>query len=170
MRSLRNNKGNKDSSESKSVFKGLEYDENCLSRDKQYVSLLEHYVKNQKRVDCAQLWFKVVFFIIVCLIFVAAIIFGSLSIWNISKKDNISWQDLGAALAGLGSLLAVIIVLPSKIAEHLFPAGGNQNSMSFISSMQKYDLSRDASGNNASEEPEEIIVNLPEEDSPDEIT
>ena len=54
----------------------------------------------------------------------------------------ISWQDFGAALTGLGSILGVIIVLPSKIAEHLFPSGGSKDSMGFVKSMQEYDLEK----------------------------
>lgn len=140
----------------------LDYYANCLRRDKQYVSLLEHYVKNQKSMDCAQFWFRVIFFVIVCGTFGAIVVLGGLTIWNISQKENISWQDIGAALAGLGSILSVIIVLPSKIAEHLFPAGGNENSMEFIKSMQEYDLSRNSSSSNELKDMEDIIIQMPE--------
>lgn len=137
----------------------LEYSNNCLERDKQYVKLLEDYVMNQRRIDWVQLLFKVLFFVVVCAVFILVTVWGGLTILNISKRETISWQDFGAALTGLGSIFSVIMVLPTKIAEHLFPAGGNQESMDFIKSMQAYDLSRNDTQDNAEDE---LVVQVPE--------
>ena len=126
----------------------LEYSDNILQRDRQYVQLLQHYVKNQKRMDWAQLVFKSVFFVVVCVVFVGVVYFSAKSISTISQKETISWTDLGTALTGLGSILGVIIILPSKIAEHLFPSSSDKNSMEFIKSMQAYDLSISSSPGN----------------------
>ena len=136
----------------------LEYSNNCLERDKQYVKLLEDYVMNQRRIDWVQLLFKILFFAVVCAVFILVTVWGGLTILNISKRETISWQDFGAALTGLGSIFSVIMVLPTKIAEHLFPAGGNQESMDFIKSMQAYDLSRNDTQDN---EDDELVVQVP---------
>lgn len=118
------------------------YAQNLLERDVQYVDLLKHFVVNQKRADMAQLIFKVIFFALVCVVFLGVVAVGCFAIYYIARKDVISWQDFGAALTGLGGILGVIIVLPSKIAEHLFPAGGSKDSMDFVTAMQAYDLER----------------------------
>lgn len=133
-------KKNKDEPEGKKS-KELKYSENILTRDFQYAKLLEHHVTHQKRLDLAQLIFKYVFFFFVCIIFVTVVVLGALSIFFVSKKENITWTDLGTALTGLGSVLGVLIILPSKIAEHLFPSSSDENGMKFIKSMQEYDLS-----------------------------
>lgn len=135
----------------------LEYYTNLLQRDKEYVKLLSHYVNNQQRVDLSQLIFKCIFFAIVCVTYVITILFGAMAILNISDKDTISLLDVGAALTGLGSILSAVIVLPSKIAEHLFPSGGNKSSMEFIQSMQNYDLSRTPASNEATDDGDLII-------------
>lgn len=142
----------------------LEYSNNCLERDKQYVKLLEDYVMNQRRIDWVQLLFKILFFAVVCAVFILVTVWGGLTILNISKRETISWQDFGAALTGLGSIFSVIMVLPTKIAEHLFPAGGNQESMDFIKSMQAYDLSRNDTQDN---EDDELVVQVPEASAKD---
>lgn len=142
----------------------LEYSNNCLERDKQYVKLLEDYVMNQRRIDWVQLLFKILFFAVVCAVFILVTVWGGLTILNISERETISWQDFGAALTGLGSIFSVIMVLPTKIAEHLFPAGGNQESMDFIKSMQAYDLSRNDTQDN---EEDELVVQVPEASAKD---
>ena len=68
-------------------------------------------------------------------------VIGALSNYRNSQKENIALKDFGTALTGLGSVLGVLIILPSKIAEHLFPASADKNAMEFIKSMQDYDLS-----------------------------
>lgn len=130
-----------------------------LARDYQYAKFLEHHVKHQKRLDFAQLLFKYIFFFIVCGVFVAVVIIGALSIYRISQKENIVWTDFGTALTGLGSVLGVLMILPSRIAEHLFPSSSDENAMKFIKSMQEYDLSI----NRHTDEHEDINIEKPED-------
>lgn len=136
--------------------------QNCLERDTEYKNLLSHYVSQQKQTDKAQFWFRMVFFIIICAVFLFVIVFGMLGILNITKKELITWTDIGAAFAGLGSILSVIIILPSKIAEHLFPASGIKNSFDFIATMQSYDMSQNGSWINT-----EVTINRPSESEDD---
>lgn len=119
----------------------LEYTKNILIRDSQYAELLMHHVAHQKRLDFAQLLFKYFFFFLVCFVFISVVVLGALSIFFIAKKESIAWTDFGTALTGLGSVLGVLMILPSKIAEHLFPSSADKTSMEFIRSMQDYDLS-----------------------------
>ena len=142
----------------------FDYAQNLLDRDRQYVDLLRHFVKNQKRTDMAQLIFKSVFFALVCVVFFGVVAAGCLAIYNISRKSVVSWQDFGTALAGLGSILGVIIVLPSKIAEHLFPSGGNKESMDLVKSMQEYDLVKQPQEDTFPDEYMVDVTNIPSED------
>ena len=144
----------------------FDYAQNLLDRDRQYVDLLRHFIENQKRTDMAQLIFKSVFFALVCLVFLGVVAAGCFAIYNISRKPTVSWQDFGTALTGLGSILGVIIVLPSKIAEHLFPSGGNKDSMGFVKSMQEYDLVKRPQEDAT---PDEYLVEV-EKPSPDSNT
>ena len=116
--------------------------QNSLHRDKSYVKLLDYYVENQQQINKSQLLFKWIFFVVVIIVFFGTVLFGVLAIWNISQKACVTWKDIGIAITGLGSILSVIIVLPSKIAEHLFPAAGDKLGLKFVRSMQKYDLSK----------------------------
>lgn len=136
--------------------------QNCLERDTEYKNLLSHYVSQQKLTDKAQFWFRMIFFIIICAVFLFVVIVGMLGILNITKKELITWTDIGVAFAGLGSILSVIIVLPSKIAEHLFPASGIKNSFDFIATMQSYDMSQNGNWLNT-----EVTINRPSESEDD---
>jgi len=119
----------------------LEFDENRLNRDSGYTELLHNYVEHHTKVNSQKLLFKWVFFFAICVVFVFVIIFGTLGIWNITQKNYITLEDLGAALAGLSSILSVIIVLPNQIAKSLFPDSGEQISLGLVKTMLDYDVS-----------------------------
>lgn len=99
------------------------------------------------------------FFVVARSSALAVVIIGALSIYRISQKENIAWTDFGTALTGLGSVLGVLIILPSKIAEHLFPSSSDENAMKFIKSMQEYDLSI----NRHTDEHGDISIEKPED-------
>ena len=99
------------------------------------------------------------FFVVACSSALAVVIIGALSIYRISQKENIAWTDFGTALTGLGSVLGVLIILPSKIAEHLFPSSSDENAMKFIKSMQESDLSI----NRHTDEHGDISIEKPED-------
>ena len=52
--------------------------QNCLERDTEYKNLLSHYVSQQKLTDKAQFWFRMIFFIIICAVFLFVVIVGML--------------------------------------------------------------------------------------------
>ncbi len=117
----------------------------CLiERDIQYTVLLKQYISAQKENEKLQKRFKIVFFIIVLLVFVVVVSLGAIAIYTISKKASITLGDVGVALSGFGSILGVIIVLPSKIADNLFPATATKEMLEIVQTMQNYDLNSDA--------------------------
>ena len=106
-------------------------------RDVYYSALVKDIVKNNR----ADQVLKSIFFVIVCTVFAFICVFGLLIIFNISKKDTITYSDIGVAITGFGSVLSSIIVLPTIIAKHLFPADSEKVRFSFIKENQKLDQS-----------------------------
>lgn len=97
------------------------------------------YVAHQKRTNIAQLVFKSFFFIMVCSAF-CGVVWVSISIMlNISKRTDISIEEVSIAITSLVSLLSAVIVLPTKIAEHLFPSAGEKDIADFIIKMHEMD-------------------------------
>ena len=106
-----------------------------LRRDLYYSALVKDIVMDNRTGRIL----KYIFFSIVCLTFVFICVFGVLSIFNVSKKDNISFNDIGIALTGFGSILGSIIVLPQTIAKHLFPQNSEEVRFDFIKENQRND-------------------------------
>lgn len=104
-------------------------------RDIYYSALVKDIVKNNRTGQIL----KCIFFVIVCLIFAFICILGLLIIFNISKKESISYSDIGVAITGFGSVLSSIIVLPQIIAKHLFPENSEEVRFGFIKENQKLD-------------------------------
>ena len=111
----------------------------ALKREKLYVRVLSDYAKHQRKVNRAQRWFKMIFFTIVCVAFFAIVLGSILSILMISQKDGIQLGDFAVAVTSVVSLVSVILVLPSKIAEHLFPNQGEKDITGFITQMHQMD-------------------------------
>lgn len=105
-------------------------------RDVLYTALVKDIVKNNR----ASQVMKCCFFILVCVIFCVICTLGVLSIYNISKKPNITIADMGIAITGFGSVLGSIIVLPQTIAKHLFPENSELARFAFIKDNQQFDL------------------------------
>ncbi|MBQ3182184.1 MAG: hypothetical protein IJB57_00810 [Clostridia bacterium] len=104
-------------------------------RDVYYSALVKDIVKNNRTGQVL----KCIFFIVVCLVFAFICVFGLLIIFNISKRENISYSDIGVAITGFGSVLSSIIVLPQIIAKHLFPENSEEVRFGFIKENQKLD-------------------------------
>lgn len=64
---------------------------------------------------------------------------GLLIIYNISKKDIVTINDIGVALTGFGSILSSVIILPQIIAKHLFPENSEEVRFGFVKDNQKAD-------------------------------
>lgn len=113
----------------------------CLiERDVQYTILLKQYISAQKENEKLQKCFKIIFFTVTLLVFIIVVSLSAVAIYTVSKKTSITLGDISVALSGLGSIIGVIIVLPSKIADHLFPATANKEMLEIVQTMQNYDL------------------------------
>lgn len=125
-------------------------------RDVFYSALVKDIVKNNR----ASQIMKCFFFGFVCAIFLFTCIVGMFVILNISKKENVSIADIGVALTAFGAVLSSIIVLPSTIANHLFPADSEKTRFSFIKDNQQFDSAYILNNSNS-------VTNEAEDESPD---
>lgn len=116
-------------------YSAIDYYLESERRDVYYSALVKDIVKNNRTGQTL----KCIFFVIVCLIFAFICIFGLLIVFNISKKDTTSITDLGVAIAGFGSVLSSIVILPQIIAKHLFPEDSEAVRFEFIKENQKLD-------------------------------
>ncbi len=120
-----------------SPYTPSEYYLESARRDIYYSALIKDIVKNNRVSQV----FKWIFFVVVCLAFIVVCAVGLLIIFNISKKSDISIEDVSVAITGFGSMLTAIIVLPQIIAKHLFPENSEEVRFGFIKENQKLDQS-----------------------------
>lgn len=118
-----------------SEYSASEYYLESERRDVYYSALVKDIVKNNRTGQVL----KCIFFSVVCLVFSFICIFGLLIIFNISKKETVTYSDVSIAIAGFGSVLSSIIVLPTIIAKHLFPENSEMVRFAFIKENQKLD-------------------------------
>ena len=118
-----------------SQYAETEYYLESERRDVYYSALVKDIVKNNRTGQVL----KCIFFAIVCFVFAFICVLGLLVIFNISKKDNILYTDIGVAITGFGSVLSSIVVLPQIIAKHLFPENSEEVRFGFIKENQKLD-------------------------------
>lgn len=106
-------------------------------RDVYYSALVKDIVKNNRSSQRM----KVVFFVIVCVIFSGVCAAGMYIMFIAAQKETPSYADIGIALTAFGSVISAIIALPSIIANHLFPANSESVRFGFIRDNQKMDTS-----------------------------
>ena len=114
--------------------------QNVIQRDNTFTTVLENFAEHQKNKDSEQRKQKKAFFWIVCISFIVVVVGCLAAIIVIAAKENVGWEELGVALASVGSLISVIIVLPTKIAEHLFPANGEKDITDFFIKIHETDI------------------------------
>lgn len=108
-------------------------------RDECYTILLKEFSDNYKKAHKTKRNFKCFFFYLVCASFVGVLVAGFHVIICISMKDGIDFADAAVAIAGLGSIISAIVVLPKIIAKHLFPKEGDEKDILLVSEMLKFD-------------------------------
>lgn len=111
------------------------YFEGPARRDVYYSALVRDIVRNNR----ASQVMKIIFFTVVCAAFLVVCIGGIVAICLVAKKPFIASGDIGVAITGLGAILSTIIVLPSIIANHLFPKDGETVRFNFIKDNQAFD-------------------------------
>lgn len=119
----------------KTEYESVEFCLESEKRDIYYSEIVKDIVKNNRtsqRLKCC-------FFGVVCLVFAIICIVGMVIVFNISRKENISYADIGVAVTGFGGVLSSIIVLPQIIAKHLFPENSEEVRFNFINKVQDYD-------------------------------
>lgn len=117
-------------------------------RDVYYSALVKDIVKDNRSSQIMKCWF----FVFVCGIFLFTCIVGMLTIFNISRKENVSVADIGVAITAFGGVLSSIIVLPQTIAKHLFPANSEKARFAFIKDNQQFDSAYVLNNSNSTSE------------------
>ena len=128
-----------------------------ISRNQCLTGLLTNYAYYRKKTNDQQHLLKLIFFVVVCSVFIAVIVFGILGILSIARRTNITWSDVGVAFTGLAGILSVIIVLPDQIAKYLFPLNGEQTNIDLLKAMQGYDISITKLIQDSNKMPHEIL-------------
>ena len=105
-------------------------------RERYYSAMVKDIVKDNRSLKSL----KWVFCLTICAVFSFVCIFGILSIYVLSLKENPSYEDIGIAIAGFGSIISSVIVLPKIIAKHLFPQNSEETRFNFIKDTQKFDI------------------------------
>ena len=118
-----------------SEFDNQKYYNESDRRDIYYSALLKDLIKNNRSSQKL----KKIFFWFICIVFVFVCVFSLLIIFSISRKDNITYGDVGVAITGFGSILSSIIALPLIIAKHLFPQNSEEVRFKFINKVQGFD-------------------------------
>ena len=108
-------------------------------RDVYYSALVKDIVKDNRTGQKL----KCIFFCIICGVFVFTCVFGMFVVFEVAKKEQAALSDFGAIIAGLGSIVSSILVLPKIIAKHLFPENSEKERFEFITANQQFDLPKD---------------------------
>lgn len=114
--------------------------DNVEMRDKIFTCIVANFAKHQKENNKQKNIQKNVFFWMVCICFVTVVIGCIAAILVVALNEEKSIEDLGVILGSVASLISVIIVLPSKIAENLFPSEGEKDFATFFINTHRDDI------------------------------
>lgn len=114
--------------------------DNVSKRDSIFTDIVEDFANHQKTNNEHKNIQKNVFFWMVCVSFVIVVIGCMAAIIVIALKNEKSIEDLGVVVGSVTSLISVIIVLPSKIAENLFPSEGEKDFAAFFINAHRDDI------------------------------
>ena len=113
---------------------------NAAARDRQYTKVIRDYIRYQDEINRIQIQFKQVFFWLVCVMFAVIIVGCMYILYIVATNDQTGWEEIGIALSSVVAIINAVNVLPGKIAEHLFPNGGDKAVADFIVQMSSMDL------------------------------
>ena len=88
----------------------------ALIREQCAADIMWEYVDHQHRINVSQIWFKSLFFGIVCVVFGAVVWFSLATVWKIAQKSEIAIADVGVAVTSMVSLISAVIVLIAAIS------------------------------------------------------
>ncbi len=134
-------------------FNGSVNDEQYEIRNEYYSDLLKKYIDTYTSKSKWNKGYKLAFFIITLIIFLAIIGFSVYSILIIALNGKGTYSDIAAAFSATTGIVSSIIVLPKIIAQHLFPINEDENMINLVKNMQLNDSKiRDYSWNNRDKE------------------
>lgn len=138
--------------------------ENVNERDRIFTDIVGDFATHQKDNNEQKNNQKNVFFWMVCISFMVVVIGCIAAILVVALKEKKSIEDLGVVLGSVASLISVIIVLPSKIAENLFPSDGEKDFATFFINTHRDDIeiSKNKAPNGADAENEDTYSTLAE--------
>lgn len=109
-------------------------------RNDMYSALLEMYVHKYDKKEKGKRIYKLVFFVVIMLIFVAVIgLCSFVAVYTIIKNEGITVADAGALIGSVAGIISTIIIIPKIIAEYLFPLNEESNMIDLVKSMQLND-------------------------------
>ena len=98
----------------------------------------------QSRFDT---FLKVVFFTVVIYVFYLLCDRGISIILSVADKEDSTASDITAIIGAFASVVTAILVLPKIMANHLFPANGEEARYKFISSLKELEISGNQNNN-----------------------
>lgn len=114
----------------------FDYEREYRERDRLYSVLLGNYINIYNRNSKDKRVYKIIFFIMVSIAFMAIIIFSSVAICRIMKMDASAAQVAAVAIGSFGSIISALVVIPKIIAEHLFPKNDETHMIDMVKNMQ----------------------------------
>lgn len=113
---------------------------NVSRRDGIFTDIVEDFANHQKNNNEQKNTQKNVFFWMVCISFLIVVVGCMVAIIVVALKNKKSIEDLGVIVGSVVSLISVIIVLPSKIADNLFPSEGEKDFAAFFIRTHRDDI------------------------------
>lgn len=116
-----------------------EENEEYNKRNLLYSSLLEKYITIYEKKEKAKAWYKLFFFMITIILFIAIVGACLYSIIMMQTSTNSDITNIGVAITNIAGIISTIIILPRIIADHLFPTNEESNMLEMVKNMQSND-------------------------------
>lgn len=110
-----------------------------IKRDNLYTDLLGNYIDIYKTKEKHKKVFKIVFFVVVMLIFVGVIAGCVVSMCYISINGIYDMESVGIVIADIAGIISSVVIIPQIIAKHLFPTNEENFMLDMVKSMQNND-------------------------------
>ena len=129
------------SEQQKKMGYGLQESDNegIITRGKLFTTFIENFVGESKKRATQQRIFRITFFCAVLLTFFALNVLSVLVILEVSRKTYMSYGDIAAVAAALGTVISTLIILPKIIAVHLFPSSEQDKSIELFTKVLEED-------------------------------
>ena len=109
-------------------------------RTKIYTDYLDIYVSEFKQKSLIQRIMKSAFFWTILSLLLIMVIVSALSLFFISKKDNITVSDVVIVVTSISGAISSFLILPKVIADNLFPSKEEDHTAEIFEKMFKNDM------------------------------